>query len=55
MVSIFAISIQTIESLADYSRTIPATGNIKYATCQYRITEPIRSEPRRKLTVNGIS
>lgn len=35
MVSILAISVQTVESLGDYSRTIPTTGNIKYASCHY--------------------
>ena len=55
MMSVLAISVQSIESLVDYSRTIPTTGNIKYSSCQYSITEPILTEPRRKLTVNGIS
>lgn len=55
MMSVLAISVQSIKSLVDYSRTIPTTGNIKYASCQYSITEPILTEPRRKLPVNGIS
>ena len=35
MMGVFAISIQTVESLGYYSRTIPTTGNIEYASRQY--------------------
>lgn len=35
MMGVLASSVQTVESLGDYSRTIPATGNIEYASSQY--------------------
>lgn len=35
MMGVLTISVQTVESLGDYSRTIPTTGNIEYASRQY--------------------
>lgn len=32
MMGVLAISVKTVESLGDYSRTVPAAGNVEYAS-----------------------
>lgn len=55
MVCVLPVAGQSIVCLSDYLRTISTTWNVKDATWQYCITQPVVTKSNGELAVNGIA